>query len=54
MTPMSMTYHQHVMANLRREADVERRARRYARTREAPPRRRIGSLFTVRTAARQA
>lgn len=53
MTPISMTYHHHVMENLLCEADTERRVRQSARTREVPRHSMIGSLLTVR-AARQA
>lgn len=53
MIPMSMTYHHHVMANLRREADGERRVRSVGIP-EDPPHRTIRSLFAVRAAAPQA
>lgn len=53
MTPMSMTYHHHVMASLRREADTERVRRTIVRTRDDSPRRRLGSRLAVRAAERR-
>jgi hypothetical protein len=53
MTPMSMTYHNHVMASLLQEAASERRLRRLARANNDASGRWFRFVSTVRAAAPQ-